>query len=119
MSDKMRRALDERQELLESRATALAEAAVAERVAWVRRLGAPPADAHQRDLWLQEVRVVSAYRDLWQVDSHSPVGPAGNSDRQRVDEGRARKAVRRAVNIAAEAGGRGRSGLAADGPVLA
>jgi hypothetical protein len=118
MSNRMRRALIERQDLLESRATALAEAAVAGRAAWVRRLGAPPVDSRQRDLWVQEVRVVAAYRDLWQVDSDKPVGPAGDSDRQRIDEARARRAIRRAADIAAEAGDRGRSGVAADGPVL-
>jgi len=118
MSNRMRRALIERQDLLESRATALAEVAVAGRAAWVRRLGAPPVDSRQRDLWVQEVRVVAAYRDLWQVDSDKPVGPAGDSDRQRIDEARARRAIRRAADIAAEAGDRGRSGVAADGPVL-
>ena len=112
MTDSMRRALTERQDLLESRATALAEAAVAGRAAWLRRLGEPPADPRQRDGWMQEVRVVAAYRDLWLVDSDSPVGPAGESDRQRVDEARARKAVRRASDIAQRAGDTSQSGLA-------
>lgn len=118
MSNKMRRALIERQDLLESRATALAEAAVAGRAAWVRRLSAPPVDSRQHDLWVQEVRVVAAYRDLWQIDSDSPVGPAGDSDRQRIDEARARRATRRAAEIAAEAGDARRSGLAAAATVL-
>jgi conjugative relaxase-like TrwC/TraI family protein len=118
LSKKMRRALTERHDLLEARATALAEAAAAQKAAWVRRLGDPPTDPRQHDLWMQEVRVVAAYRDLWEIDSDSPVGPAGDSDRQRVDEGRARKAVRRAADIAEEAGDRRRSGLVAEGPVL-
>ena len=62
--------------------------------------------------------MVAAYRDLWQVDSDSPVGPAGDSDRQRIDEARARRATRRATEIAAEAGDARRSGLAAAATVL-
>ncbi len=118
MSSKMRRALTERQDLLESRATALAEAAVSGREAWLRRLGEPPADSRQRDGWMQEVRVVAAYRDLWQIDSDSPVGPAGDTDRQRIDEARARKAGRRAADIAAEIGDPTKSGLAVQCPAL-
>ena len=77
-----------------------------------------PLDPRQRDLWMQEVRVVAAYRDLYGVDSDSPVGPAGDSDRQRVDEARARKAVRRAADIAEEARDRAPGGLAPKGRVL-
>lgn len=118
MADSMRRALAERQDLLESRATALAEAAVAGRSAWVRRLGEPPADPRQRDRWMQEIRVVAAYRDLWHVDSDSPVGPAGVSDRQRVDEARARLAVRRASDIAQRASDTSQCGLVPEAPAL-
>jgi conjugative relaxase-like TrwC/TraI family protein len=118
MADSMRRALTERQDLLESRATALAEAAVGGRPAWVRRIGEPPADPRQRDCWMREVRVVAAYRDLWQVDSDSPVGSAGASDRQRVDEARARKAVRRASDIAQRASDTNQRGLAPEARAL-
>jgi hypothetical protein len=112
MPASMRRALAERQDLMESRATALAEAAVAQKATWLRRLGDPPDDRREREPWMQEVRVVAAYRDLWQVDSESPVGPGGDSDRQRVDEARARRSVRRAADIAQRADGARRSGLA-------
>jgi hypothetical protein len=118
MADSMRRALTERQDLLESRATALAESAVAGRAAWVRRLGEPPADPSQRDRWMQEVRVVAAYRDLWEVDSDSPVGAAGASDRQHVDEARARKAVRRASDIAQRGSETSQRGLAPEARAL-
>ena len=114
----MHRALTERQDLLESRATALAEAAVAARSAWVRRLGEPPADPRQRHCWMQEVRAVAAYRDMWQVDSDSPVGAAGTSDRQRIDEARARKAVRRASDIAQRASDTSQHGLAPEARAL-
>lgn len=118
MADKMRRALTEREDLLESRATALAEAAVGQNAAWLRRLGIPPDDRRHRDLWMHEVRVVAAYRDLWQIDSESPVGPGGDSDRQRIDESRARKAVRRAADIAQQAGVAGQNGLVPEVRVL-
>jgi hypothetical protein len=118
MSPKMRGSLVEREELLESRATALAEAAVARMRAWVHRLGVPPTDPRERGLWMREVRVVAAYRDLYGVDSDSPVCPAGDSDIQRVDGARARKAVRRAADIAEEARDRAPGGLAPKGRVL-
>ncbi|MFC5175089.1 MobF family relaxase [Nocardioides taihuensis] len=118
MADKMRRALTEREDLLESRATALAEAAVGQNAAWLRRLGIPPDDRRHRDLWMHEVRVVAAYRDLWQIDSESPVGPGGDSDRQRIDESRARKAVRRAADIAQQSGVAGQNGLVPEVRVL-
>jgi hypothetical protein len=67
---------------------------------------------------MREVRVVAAYRDLWQIDSESPVGSGGDSDRQRIDESRARKAVRRAADIAQQAGGAWQNGLAPEVRVL-
>ena len=118
MADTMRRALAERQDLLESRATALAEAAVGQKATWLRRLGIPPDDRRHHDQWMHEVRVVAAYRDLWQIDSESPVGPGGDSDRQRIDESRARKAVRRAADIAQQAGVAGQNGLVPEVRVL-
>jgi hypothetical protein len=118
MPPEMRRSLVERQHLLEVRATTLAVAAVAQNAAWVRKFGPVPTDPHQRDLWMREVRVVAAYRDLWRVDSDSPVGPAGASDRQRVDEARARKAVRNAADIARKERDRGSGGLTQARPIL-
>ncbi|MGD9959015.1 MobF family relaxase [Nocardioides sp.] len=118
MRDDMRRALEERAELLESRATALAEAAVDRESTWLRKLGPTPDDVHERELWMQQVRVVAAYRDLWRIDSDTPVGPPGGSDRQRIDEARSRKAARRAADIAAKDRDRGPRGLAAQRPSL-
>ena len=118
MSDEMRTALTQRQELLEERATAQAEAAIATKAPWVRKLGDVPTDRRQRGLWMQEVRVVAAYRDLYGVESDSRVGSAGESDRQRVDEARARKSVRRAADIAERARDHHWGGIAADRPAL-
>lgn len=118
MPDDMRRALADRQQLMESRATAQAEGAVAQKAAWLRRLGAPPVDPHQRMLWMQKACVVAAYRDLYGIDSDSPVGPAGVSERQRADEARARKAARRAADIAEHAHDPQSGGLATENMAL-
>jgi hypothetical protein len=118
MPDEMRRGLTERQSLLEQRASAVVEAAVAGRAAWARKLGTPPLEQSKRARWMAEVRVVAAYRDLYGIDSDTPLGPPGMSDRQRVDAARARKALRRATDIA-EVGVTGRSyGFTPDSPVL-
>ena len=61
----MARALLERDEAMERRATTLAEQAVERNVTWVRRLGVPPVDPAMRAAWIREVRVVAAYRDRW------------------------------------------------------
>ena len=102
MPTEMRRALTEREDLMEARATALAEAAIAEGAPWLRKLGPAPDDLRQRSAWTQEVRTVAAYRDLWQVDCETPVGAGGVTDRQRMDAARASRAVRRAADLAAE-----------------
>ncbi|GGD24540.1 hypothetical protein GCM10007231_24660 [Nocardioides daphniae] len=106
MPDDMSRALKEREDLMEDRATSLSETAVAQKEPWLRRCGAPPADPRQRHAWLQEVRTVAAYRDLWNVDHEVPVGDGGVSDRQHADAVRARRAAHRAGVIAAGDSGR-------------
>lgn len=118
MSDDMRQALTERQELMEARATAQAEAAVATKQPWLRKLGPAPSDERQREHWMREVRVVAAYRDLYEIEGHSPVSSCGGSDRQRIDEARARQAIRRAPDIAEESSARSRSGLSVEAPIL-
>lgn len=106
MPDEMRRALVEREELMEARATVLTEGAIAEKPQWLRRLGAAPAALAQRHAWEREVRTVVAYRDMWRVDSEAPVGGGGVGDRQRADALRARRAVQRAGEIASGQPGR-------------
>jgi hypothetical protein len=118
MSDEMRRALIERQELMETRATALAEAAVAQRAPWVRKLGEPPTDLRLREQWMQQVRIAAAYRDRYAVDSNSPVGADAVTDAQRLDAARARQAARRAADVAEKAASQQTRQLAPEGPVL-
>ncbi len=93
-------------------ATTLAEQAVKRNVAWVRCLGAPPADPATRAAWIREVRVVAAYRDRWGtggkavVDRREEVRTIEQLGHQR----RAQAAVARALAITREPNERADSG---------
>ena len=99
MDDEMRRALAERQELMESRAIALAETAVAHREPWLRRLGEAPIDPQLRHEWMGQVQVVAAYRDRYAIESRSAVGSDAVTAAQRLDAARARQAAHRAASM--------------------
>lgn len=100
MDAQMRRALDERRQLIEERAQALARAAVAERRAWVVPLGQPPARPAPRARWFQAAATIAAYRDRYEVTTESPLGPAPDAAAQRLDAARARAALERARSLA-------------------
>lgn len=100
MASAMRGALDERQRLIEARATALAETAAATRPAWLRRVGAPPATSTARNDWLTSVATIAAYRDRYQITSDLPLGPGARTEAERADRQHALVAQRRAVAIA-------------------
>ena len=95
MSAEDRQAIDERKELIESRARALAEEAVASAEAWTRRLGPRPVDAGG-PAWLEAATTVAAYRDRYKVTSDLPVGGGAKNDAQRADRQRALAALRAA-----------------------
>jgi conjugative relaxase-like TrwC/TraI family protein len=103
MADDMRQALDERQELMEARAAALAEAAVSQRAPWVKRLGELPTDARLRDHWMAQVRTVAAYRARYGVECSAPIGADVRTDVQGLDAARARQAVRHAASNSTDA----------------
>jgi hypothetical protein len=103
----MHRTLTELKTLIEQRATALANQAVQERRAWVRRLGLPPADPVRRAAWEQQVRTIAAYRDRYGITGNDPLGPAPSGQGQRLDHQRADAAVRRAQVTASDQAGRG------------
>ena len=65
MTDEITFALRERQELIETGAVALAEAAVERGEPWLKRLGSPPVEVGERERWLREVRTAAAYRDRY------------------------------------------------------
>jgi hypothetical protein len=101
LSDEDRQAIDDRQELIERRARALAEEAVACGAPWTVRLGRMPEQQVERQRWLEAASTVAAYRDRYGVASGLPVGGGATSDAQQADRFRALGAVREAVAASA------------------
>jgi AAA domain len=99
----MARALREREELIESRARALAGMAIESKAPWLRRLGMVPARPRDRERWMEAAMTVAAYRDRYQIDVPSALGPGPESIAQRLDYARAEAAVRLAEGISREA----------------
>ena len=102
MSEEMATALTERADLMEARAMTLAEKAVEDKAAWLKRLGTAPATAAARRRWLHEVRTVAAYRDRYQVEGRRVLGEP-KTEAQKLDAARAEQAIRRARAIADDA----------------
>lgn len=102
MSDDDREAIEQRKQLIENRARTLAQQAIASCAPWSRRLGVAPQDANARELWLEGVSTVAAYRDRYDVSSDLPAGGGAESDAQRTDRQCALQAARTA-KIAADA----------------
>ncbi len=100
MTEDMRHALDERQHLIEQRARALAETALADHEPWTRHLGDPPRDARRRAVWMRHVETVAAYRDRYRITADTPLGPPPEHTAHRVDAARARSALPRARRLA-------------------
>ncbi|MFO6453415.1 MULTISPECIES: MobF family relaxase [unclassified Aeromicrobium] len=102
MAPDMAEALTQRQDLIETRATALAAAALARQDRWLRRLGTPPTEGTRRDRWLHEVATVAAYRDRYGIAGESVRGDV-LTDAQAHDFVSTEGAMRRARWIAAGA----------------
>ncbi|MEQ7845807.1 MobF family relaxase [Nocardioides kribbensis] len=94
MSAEDRQAINERAELIEARALALAAAAVETGAPWTRRLGTAPTDAKASELWLFAAATVAAYRDRYRIASQLPIGSGANHEAQRADRQRAIAALR-------------------------
>lgn len=101
MSADHRQAIDERKELVESRARALAEAALAAHEPWARRLGPRPSDAGNGQAWLDAATTVAAYRDRYKITSDLPVGGDAKNDAQRAERQRALAALRASGSVEA------------------
>jgi hypothetical protein len=99
MSDEDRQTIDERKILIEARARAIAEQALATREPWTRRLGTPPVDRDERERWLDAVTTVAAYRDRYDITSNQLAGGGADNDAQRADRQRALQAARIAAAI--------------------
>ncbi len=95
-----RRALRERADLIESRAAALAEQAIASGESWLRALGAPPIGS-VGEAWRRHAATVAAYRDRYGIVGGRPLGIGQpTSDAQKADATRARAALEAARRIA-------------------
>jgi len=99
MNDEDHQAIDERKELIESRARALAEDATSSEARWIRRLGRIPDEPAERDRWLEAASTVAAYRDRYGVTSDLPVGSRSPNGAQENDRRRALQSVRAAARL--------------------
>jgi hypothetical protein len=103
MAADMRTALNERQKLIEQRATELARTAVAERQPWTRHLGPAPTDPHHRRAWSRDVRTIAAYRDRHAITSDTPLGQPATTATTSDDAHLAAAALRRVQHVAQQA----------------
>ncbi|WP_167131877.1 MobF family relaxase [Paramicrobacterium chengjingii] len=101
MAEEMRQALDEHRDLIEKRADAVFQEALANKEPWTAKLGTPPDEKTKQKTWWRAAHTIAAYRDRYQVtDDQNPLGPAPESSSQKVDAARARAALNRAQSIA-------------------
>ena len=98
----MRAALDERKALIEARADAALDAALAEDLPWTKALGSPRVDRRRAVTWRKAARVIAAYRDRYRLTDDAPLGPPPESAAQKIDAARARAAAERARDVAEE-----------------
>ena len=101
----MARALDERDEAMRRRSRELAEQAIEQGDAWVRRLGMPPLDPGARQQWVEAISTLAAYRDRWNVGSDDrPLGfeRVAAVTEEAGDLNRAQVALQRAIKLGVE-----------------
>lgn len=94
MSAEDRQAIDERKELIESRARLLSEDALAKWDGWTRRFAPRSVGTVGRDHWLDAASAVAAYRDRYKINSDLPVGGEANDDAQEADRQRVLASIR-------------------------
>jgi hypothetical protein len=96
----MARALDDRQTLLEQRAREVATTAVQNLQPWAARLGSPPSDPVRRELWLQRLDTVAAYRERWGITDRTILGTRDPTSLEQEAQRRlAQSAIDRALSI--------------------
>jgi conjugative relaxase-like TrwC/TraI family protein len=95
------RALEERDQALQSRARTLAQEAITDHAPWIRYIGERPADAAARKQWFQVICTVAAYRERWNVGhDHRPFGPKNVTCADQASQRElAQVALRRAVAL--------------------
>jgi hypothetical protein len=99
MDAEMRTALEERRQLIEHRAKTIAETAIQDREQWTTPAGQPPADPRKREQWVQQIRIIAAYRDRYRITGSTPFGPEPSDTNQQRDVERARIALRNAQRL--------------------
>ncbi|WP_172802666.1 MobF family relaxase [Brevibacterium sandarakinum] len=99
MADDMREALDERRELIGTRADAVLDTALDSKAPWTKLLGVPPRDPRKAAAWKRAARTVAAYRDRYSITDDSPVGSAPETTAQKIDAARAKAALDRAIQL--------------------
>ena len=93
MTPEMTEALEYRGRLIEHRATALTEAALATREPWVLAMGSHPAEPAKASTWRDQLRTVAAYRDRYGVTATTPLGATAVTTAQQLDATRALIAI--------------------------
>jgi conjugative relaxase-like TrwC/TraI family protein len=101
MDAEMRRALEERSDLIEARARAVLHEALLAKAKWTRELGALP---HREATpgWKQLACTVAAYRDRYAVVGATALGHASQTMAQRRDAARASTALKAARRLVDE-----------------
>lgn len=94
----VRRALDERCALIEARADAVLDQALLANDRWTRALGQQPRDGEAE--WRRHARTVAAYRDRYGTAGTNALGAEPQSDLQRADAAKARRALGIARSLA-------------------
>lgn len=100
MTGDMRQALDQRGELIETRADAVLDTARQAGEPWTKPLGEPPRDPRKEAAWRRHARTVAAYRDRYGITDDSPLGPEPENAAQKIDAARARSALARVKEAA-------------------
>lgn len=100
MDADMRRALTERSELIEARASAVLDQALLAGAAWTRALGTPPRGSAAAAAWRRHGCTVAAYRDRYAIVGARALGPAPQSTAEKLDAARARASLQAAQRLA-------------------
>ncbi len=99
MAGDMRKALDERRQLIEQLTSTVLDSALTDQEPWTAALGPAPEGEKEAKAWRRNARVVAAYRDRYQVTSSRALGPEPESAAQKIDHARADAALLRAQAI--------------------
>ena len=104
ISTEMRKALTERRELIQQCVEAVLDQALSGRQKWALALGDAPTEPKAAAMWRRHAQTVAAYRDRYGITTRTPLGPAPDSDVQKIDAARAKAALTRLRDLAGTGG---------------